>query len=111
MAQLASRLVSFQAREPLQAEPSRSEPEPAREPRDFFPALTDETREEDGEEQKIHEQGAGGRTRDDDLAGARSDRQNPICILAGTTTPVAEEKQKKEDVPHRKEQHKPKPSY
>ena len=83
-------------------------------PSPVFPselAITDETREEDGEEQKIHEQGAGGRTRDDDLAGARSDRQNPFCILTDATTPVAEEKQKKEDVPHRKEQHKPKPSY
>ena len=74
-------------------------------PSPVFPselAIADETHKEDGEEQKIHEQGAGGRTRDDDLARARSDRQNPICILAGTTTPVAEEKQKKEDTPHRK---------
>ena len=56
-------------------------------PSPVFPselAIADETRKEDGEEQKIHKQGAGGRTRDDDLTRARSDRQNPICILAGT---------------------------
>jgi hypothetical protein len=34
-----ARLGSFEAREPLRAEPSRSELEPAREPRANFPAL------------------------------------------------------------------------
>ena len=34
-----ARLGSFQACEPLRAEPSRSKPEPAHEPRAFFPAL------------------------------------------------------------------------
>jgi hypothetical protein len=34
-----ARLGSFEAREPLRAEPSRSELEPAREPRAYFPAL------------------------------------------------------------------------
>ena len=40
LASREKRLGSFQAREPLRAEPSRSEPEPAREPGElFFPAL------------------------------------------------------------------------
>ena len=39
LASREKRLGSFQAREPLRAEPIRSEPEPAREPRAFFPAL------------------------------------------------------------------------
>jgi len=34
-----TRLGSFQAREPLRAEPSRTEPELSFEPRAFFPAL------------------------------------------------------------------------
>ena len=34
-----ARLGSFQAREPLRAEPSHTEPEPSFEPRAFFPAL------------------------------------------------------------------------
>ena len=36
---LRSRLGSLEAREPLRAEPSRSELEPVREPRAIFPAL------------------------------------------------------------------------
>ena len=35
-----ARLGSLEAREPLRAEPSRSELEPAREPRAIFPTLT-----------------------------------------------------------------------
>jgi hypothetical protein len=62
LTQLASRLGSTrygnepkrQAREPLRAEPSRSELEPAREPRAYFLALRGQFAQSQSRRQKVH---------------------------------------------------------